>query len=191
MSESPEIAWGDGSFGMAWLDGRDGNKEIYFARLDRVGARVGGEERLSRDGADSVRPDVAWSGSEFLVVWQEERHGAPEIYAARIAGDGRVVARDARLTDDDAFSRYPTVLWTGDRWLVAWSDYRADANYEVFYTLLDAVGARTIVDRRATRAGGDSVGPVIARAGGSVGVIFNDLRDRNWEIYFTRIGCVP
>ena len=40
-----------------------------------------------------------------------------------------------------------------------------------------------------TRGPRDSVYGTLSRGGTSVGVLFEDQRDSNWEVYFTRLLC--
>lgn len=39
-SNRPHIVWNGSSFAVVWSDGRDGNAEIYFVRLDEEGAEL-------------------------------------------------------------------------------------------------------------------------------------------------------
>ncbi len=44
-------------------------------------------------------------------------------------------------------------------------------------------------DIRVTHGERDSVYGTLSRGGTAVGVLFEDLRDGNWEVYFTRLLC--
>jgi predicted 3-demethylubiquinone-9 3-methyltransferase (glyoxalase superfamily) len=85
-SESPSLAWTGSEFGVSWADDRDGNYEIYFARVSSFGAKLGSDLRVTSNGSFSYFPSLAWTGSEFGVSWHDSRDGNYEIYFARIAG---------------------------------------------------------------------------------------------------------
>ncbi len=187
-SESPEVAFSGSEYGVAYLSDRDGNREIYFMTLDLRGNLLG-ETRVSRTAGNSVRPVLTWGEGEFAMVWQDSTDGNEEVYLARVRPDLTVAPESQRLTYNPSNSRYPDILWTGLRYLVVWTDFR-DGNYELYFTTIGADGLRETGDRRITNASGDSIAPVIAKAAnGDVGILFDDMRDSNWEVYFTRLLC--
>ncbi|MBI2892938.1 MAG: hypothetical protein HYY06_05250 [Deltaproteobacteria bacterium] len=185
-SESPTIVWAGDEWGVAWNEKRDGNWEIYFRRLALDGTGLAPEVRVTGDGANSLNPRLAWSGTEYAIAWMEDRDGNEEIYWTHFGKDDAPALR--RVTTDGSHSRYPTLLWSGSVWLLGWSDFR-DGNYEIYYAVFDDVGARIGGDRRLTNQVEDSVWPTFATADGDIGVLWNDWRDQNWEVYFTELLC--
>src|SRR4030042_958061 len=75
----PSLSWTGSEFGVSWFDSRDGNSEIYFARLDAAGVMQGSEIRITSDSGESMFPALAWTESEFGVAWFDARDGNPEI----------------------------------------------------------------------------------------------------------------
>ena len=68
ISSLPSLVWRGAELGLAWSDSRDGNREIYFARLDSAGNLVGGPRRVTFDTALSTDPRLEWTGSEYRIV---------------------------------------------------------------------------------------------------------------------------
>ncbi|MEI8255877.1 MAG: hypothetical protein WCJ30_09405, partial [Deltaproteobacteria bacterium] len=72
-----------------------------------------------------ARPDVAFDGTNFLVVWSDSRRGNADLYAARIrASDGVVldpggIALNTSTTDQLS----PHVAYVSGRFLVVWQDH--------------------------------------------------------------------
>jgi Tol biopolymer transport system component len=132
-SMDPALAPMPSGYGLAWEDERHGNAEIYFARLDTSGTVTGGPTRVTDDPAASKEPSVVWTGSEFVVAWDDYRDGNAEIYVARLDSDALEVGDDVRVTDHAWDSVLPSLAWTGVGLGVAWSDYR-DGNWEVYYS---------------------------------------------------------
>ncbi len=82
LSSAPSIAWDGTHFGVAWFDRRaNNNDEIYFARVTPPGT-VSLAYRLSNAAGTSFLPWLVWGGSDFGVVWYDNRDGPQQIYFA-------------------------------------------------------------------------------------------------------------
>ena len=62
-----------GEFGVVWGDDRDGNREIYFTRIDGAGNKIGGDTRLTNDTGNSDIPSLVWNGAGYAVAWNDDR----------------------------------------------------------------------------------------------------------------------
>jgi hypothetical protein len=78
------LVWTGSEYGVSWFDERDGNYEIYFARLDALGNKIGSDVRVTNDPLESSGPSLVWTGSEYGVSWHDFRDGNYEIYFARL-----------------------------------------------------------------------------------------------------------
>jgi hypothetical protein len=99
--------------GMVWSDDRDGNREIYFARLSASGAKLGSDLRLTNDGAASVAAYVVWTGAEYAVFWMDNRSGNNDTWFQRVSAAGLAVGTNTQVTVTSdmeyplaAFARY-------------------------------------------------------------------------------------
>ena len=108
-SFSPSVAAAGPMVQLVWFDQRDGNHEIYHKRSTDAGANWGADTRLTVDGAASIFPAVAVSGSVVHVAWEEHRDGNGEIYYQRSADGGASWGVDTRLTIDGASSLSPSI----------------------------------------------------------------------------------
>jgi hypothetical protein len=81
-SYSPSMVWSGTGLGLAWVDDRDGDQEVYFNLTSATGIEYGPEVRITRpaDTNEVGLPVLAWSGSQFGVAWQDHRDENPEIY---------------------------------------------------------------------------------------------------------------
>jgi large repetitive protein len=69
--------------------------------------------------ADQYRAAVASDGTDFLVVWRDERTRPNEAYATRVSRDGAVLdPTGIRIPFTDPFDAQ--VIWTGSAYLVVW-----------------------------------------------------------------------
>jgi len=183
----PRIAWAGDAWGVTWQDKRDGNNEIYFARFDAAFNRIGDEVRVTNDAGSSSSPSLAWTGSGFGIAWYDDRDGDSEIYFARLDAPGAKIGGDVRVTSAAGTSRLPRVAWSGIDYGLLWSDQR-DGTWESWFARVDATG--TVVagsERRLTATPDDSNPAHFAWNGSVYGIVYNDFRDGDWEIYFQAI----
>jgi hypothetical protein len=184
----PSLVWTGSEYGVAWQDHRDGNEEIYFARINSTGDRMGSDVRITADPAASGGPSLVWGGSEYGVSWTDMRDGNQETYFARIASDGVKIGADIRITDDSSYSSLPSLVWSGSEYGVSWRDGR-DGNPEVYFGRISNTGVKIGTDVRITNDPNISWDHSLVWTGSEYGVGWDDNRDGNWEIYFARIGC--
>jgi hypothetical protein len=187
-SRYASIAWTGDEYAVAWQDDRDGNGEIYAARLDALGAKIGGDVRVTNAAGSSEQPSLAWNGSGFGVAWHDDRDGNWEIYFARLYTTAAKIGDDVRVTTQAAVSGYPALAWTGADYGIAWHDQR-DGDWEVYLAVFDPAGTPESSERRMTTSAGGSYAPALIHANGVFALAWHDERDGNVEAYFVRAGC--
>ena len=184
---APSLVWTGTEYGVSWWDNRDGNDEIYFARIAASGTKVGGDVRISNYPSNSGAPSLVWAGTEYGVSWYDYRDGNFEIYFARIAANGTKIGGDVRITNDPNDSYSPSLVWTGTEYGVSWYDYW-DGNSEIYFARIAANGTKIGSDVRITNDPDYySYAPSLVWTGTEYGVSWVGGRDVNWEVYFARI----
>jgi hypothetical protein len=127
----PSVAFGGGAYLVVWADARSGIDEIYGQRVDSAGALVGGEILIHTTTMPvtafvprTPAPDVAFNGTDFLVVWRDLfMGGRGEIYAKRVGTDGSLIGSAIQVGDGDTASdTAPRVASDGTNWLVAYRE---------------------------------------------------------------------
>ena len=157
------LAWNGRVLGAVWQDRRDpsGGYEIYFNRLTPDGERLGPDQRISFAPGFSVNATIAWTGEEFLLVWQDERdtvgQGGYELYAQRVDGDGRLILPNQRLTRDASNSESPAVAVSDTGVALAWTDGRSGRRAVWFATFTRGL-TRVTADRQVSPASQSAVG---------------------------------
>jgi hypothetical protein len=140
-SVKPVIAANGADVVVAWPDTRndaDGlppyKFDIFANRSSDGGLTWNGEQRLDTGDApganDSSSVDIALSGNDVYVVWQDQRSGKVDTYISASHDLGLSwLASDRRLDTGDvpgAFaSRYPRIAASASDVLVAWFDERS------------------------------------------------------------------
>jgi len=131
------IAWGAGIGLTAWRDGRGG---VYVARVD------GNHQLLDEGGirlGEGERPDVAFDGTNFLVVWQHTVSGNSwDIFAARVSLAGTLLDPTPIVVSNAPNAQIaPAVAFSDGVFLVVWQDARSGGStYEFVF------GARIATD---------------------------------------------
>ena len=184
-SEDPSLSVSGSVVHVVWEDTRDGNSEIYYKRSTDGGSNWGPDARLTNDPLESKLPCVSVSGSIVHVVWNDYRDVNYEIYYKRSTDGGASWGADTRLTNNTAYSEYPSISVAGSDVHVVWNDFR-DGSDQTYYERSTDGGASWGPDTRLTN---DSVGsqyPSVSVSGSVVHVVWADWRDGNLEIYYKR-----
>ncbi|HUT51877.1 MAG TPA: MopE-related protein [bacterium] len=201
-SWDPSLIWTSSQYGVSWTDYRDGNAEIYFARISSAGAKLGSDVRITSDASDSLYPFLVWTGSQYGVSWEDYRDGNAEIYFARVSEAGTKLGSDIRITSDASDSWSPSLVWTGSQYGVSWQDFRndgdglcdsgsgtMDCNYEIYFARISSAGAKLGSDVRITSNADISEFPSLVWTLSEYGVSWDASPDGFFgDIYFARIS---
>lgn len=170
---------------IVWNDDRDGNYEIYYKRSTDGGASWEGDTRLTNDEAGSLFPCISASGNIVMVVWEDQRDLNYEIYYKRSTDGGASWGTDIRLTANSDFSNQPSVSIVGQLVHIVWQDSR-DLNYEIYDKRSTDGGLSWEDETRLTNNISSSENPCVSVSDGFVYVVWNDMRDTTFKIFFKR-----
>jgi hypothetical protein len=193
FKEGPALAFDGTDFLAVWQDGRGQDPyDIYGARVSPAGTVLDPEGiAVSTAAGWQYFPAVASDGSDFLVVWQEERDsGGTDIYGARVNSSGGILDPGgfAITAPSDTHSR-PALAFNGTNFLVVWEQY-------VNHWICDLYGARvspdgTVLDPDgiaiSTAAGGQR-SSALASDGTNFLVVWEDWRSGNPQVYCARVS---
>lgn len=123
----PSLVWTGGEYGVAWHDTMTPTG-IYFARIGSDGTKIGDDVRISY-------------GSQQSLVWTGRGYGVINGYLAftdfKVDGDGNIVTEDMIHVTGEERGRtgFPSLVWTGTEYGVAWHDFR-DVNEDIFFATI-------------------------------------------------------
>lgn len=190
--QNPSIAWDGSAYGIAWRDDRNGNGEIYFARVASDGAVIVPARRITNATAASDHPSLVWTGSEYGLAWDDFRDGRFQIYFNRLAADGTPQDTDSTpFPHASSRERTPSLVWAGAGDALSWEDDRdaLGGGGEVYFGRLDVAGDPVgSCLRVSTNDGLGSRTPSLAWTGTEYGIAWSDLRNTYEEIYFGRVS---
>lgn len=180
-------------FGVAWEDERSGagQPDIFFARLDPTGAKIGSDVGVTSTHVRAVKPSLAFTGSQYGAAWEDERDGNSEIYFNLIGSDGALAGENVRITDATGSSAVPALAWDGAGFGLAWYDGR-EGGLGVYFAAVDAGGNKVGSDVRVAEAfespsDGEKLDLAWSTEESLFGLVWHDDRDGNLEIYFARL----
>ncbi|MFP2906706.1 hypothetical protein ACLESD_16925 [Pyxidicoccus sp. 3LFB2] len=143
---------------------------IYATRVSPAGQVLGAAPTaLSTTGSSQETPQVAFDGTNYLVVWKDWRNGSSSaIYGARVGRDGRRIGTDFLIAAGFISATLPTVAFGGSEFLVVWTDGRSGVvgSSDLYGTRISTSG--TVLDtggRRIISAAGRQWYPALVSDG--------------------------
>jgi hypothetical protein len=144
------------------------------------------ERKVTDVSSTQQRPRLAWTGSELGFTWYDDRHlpsGNYEIYFKRLDTAGNSLLADTRITSNAQVSYFSDLAWSGSEYGLAWADMR-DGNREIYLTILNGAGTKTLTDLRITSNTSYSMYPEIAWNGQRFGLLWSDNYYSNYDLFF-------
>ncbi len=129
----PAVASGSNGFIVVWLDYRNSDSgEIFGARFDANGVRLGNDFRIDDDASGSMHgaPAVAITPlGGFVATWADARNGSLDIQAREYDAGGQPLGRSLRINaitaNDNKVQMSPGIdISPSGLALIAWIDYR-------------------------------------------------------------------
>jgi len=195
---SPQLAESGGNLIVAWIEDSGVVGEIFYTLSSDDGASFGTPVNLSNTTLGfSRQPRMATSGTNIVVVWNDDEVGNEEIYFSQSTDSGltfngsldpNVPGPPINLSNNAGLSQIPKIAMSGSNLFVVWQDF-TPGNDDIFYT--------HSTDGGVTFNGGYpgtpinlsdnfdlSGAPDIEAAGTNVYVTWHDLTPGNIEIFF-------
>jgi len=181
----PEVASRGSEALVVWEDTRasaPGFRDIWGARVgtDGVPIETNGFP-IAVAAWDQRDPDVAWNGTDYLVVWQDGRFGgADDIFGNLVTSGGGVTdTSGASIVTTTGYQRAPQVASNGTDFFVAWQDERAGFNKP------DVYGVRVLANGMPQTTNGivvsngmpDQLDPAVAALGTGYIAVWTDYRN--------------
>jgi len=192
---APRVAFDGVNFLAVWEDDRNGYTDIYGARVTPEGA-VLDPDGIAICTAQNYQfaPAVAFDGSNFLVVWGDNRRDTTgDIYGARVTSGGQVLEPNGiAISDAPGRQRRPAVGFAVGDYFVVWEDYRNGSTWDIFGTRVSTGGVVLNTDGIAvSTAALHQWLPAIGFDGTRYLVVWQDTRNSgNADIYGARMTPV-
>lgn len=185
------VAFDDSACLVVWTDLRDGNENIYGARVDGNGAVLDPTGiAICSQAAVQRYPAVTSNGAGWLAVWMDPRNGQPDIYCGRVGSDGSLLDADGiPVATTSAAESYPAVAYNDTTCLVVWDIDAGATSHDIYGARVDSAGAVLDSSGIAISTHPDYQGyPSASSDGANYFVIWVDIRgSMTWNIYGARV----
>lgn len=139
--EQPSVTFDGDNYIVAWHDWRNGNRDIYGARVSPSGQVLDPDGvRWTANSCDETEPAIAAGDSSSLVVWQDWRWtNDADLFATRIGPDASVLDSAFPVPDTQrlgflyANQTGPSVACDGAGYLAVWQEDRDAGTGEDIY----------------------------------------------------------
>jgi hypothetical protein len=186
-SLDPHLAVAGSNVYLLWQDNTPGKYQIFFKRSTDGGASFDYAINLSKDtGPSSVGTiNIATSGSNVYVVWEEDTGSGYELFFRRSTDKGASFGDTTNLGGNtNSLGALPKIVASRGNVYIIW-EHTSTGNQSIFFTRSTDGGASFGDTINLSRNTGISEGPQIALSGSNVYVVWEEADDG--EIFFTAI----
>jgi hypothetical protein len=176
------VVWGDRSTG----DPDTTETDVLARRVGPAGGLQGTTFPVSIGATQQTAPDLAFDGTDHLVVWTERSVGG-DVMAARIGPDG--VSLDPNgivVAAGDGTQSAPAVAFDGARYLVVWSAPSPHA-HRMYAARVSTAGVVLDPDGILLSSDLATGAPDVAVVGGNFMAIWQDARTDAPGLYESRV----
>ncbi|MCA9634313.1 MAG: putative metal-binding motif-containing protein, partial [Myxococcales bacterium] len=227
------VVWTGAVYATVWEDRRDADYEIYFNRFDPGGNKLGPDVRVSDAAGFSLNPALIWNGSQYIVMWQEERASVFALVGRVLDSEGKAVsevnqftlpteiAESPRIAEGerrlgvafnmnqgigqeigfltigadlaessatrpsslDADAVDPSLVWLGDRFVVAWEKRDVTPGDAIWGALVDEDGNVLRPATPLTSGASFARSHAMIPLGDRFLLVWADDHDGNYELY--------
>lgn len=115
----------EGGWVVGWISERDGDPEVYAAKVDRALHRVGKEQRITNVSGTATGLRLFSQGASVLAVWSDARGpkgtSLADLFAIQLsAKDATPMGSEVQVTETRWHSHSPALASTGEGAVLAW-----------------------------------------------------------------------
>ncbi|GEM_PF-1847220 len=181
-----------GNSHVVWVDGTSGsgNEELYYTKLDRNGATLIEDIRLTNAPGSSLAPRMAIATDDTIhLVWHDTRTGVSQLYYRKLDANGTTLVPDTVFTASVRDSDFASIVFDQSGNLhVVWLNQGANGREEIYYTKLSSEGVTLVDDRVLLPNVGFFIYPpkIAADAGGNFHMVWSESRSGTRQTYYAK-----
>jgi len=191
QSSLPTLALLDNNVYTAWSDGPFNNGEVHYRNSADGGASFGDTINLSNDTGDSIRPEIAVSGSNVFIVWQNQATKVDNVFFKRSTDGGASFGDTINLSNNQGDSTNPefSVNNSSSIYTVWQNQASNNKTYDIFFKRSTDGGASFGDTINLSNNQGISTDPDIALSNhGGAYVVWTDNYNERSKVFFREIG---
>ena len=186
-SSYPKIAASGNNVYVTWSF-TDTNKDydVLFSKSNDGGSTFSVPANISNNLGDSGLPQMAVSGNNVYVTWENNDVGNFEVYVAKSTNNGNTFTAPVNLSNNPTPSGAPQIVASGNNIYVVWMD-KSTGNYDIFVAKSNNAGVTFGAPVNVSNTPKDSGYPQIAMSGNNVYVVWTEtISDKNYDVYFAK-----
>lgn len=122
------------------------NVEVQYVHVAGNGRTSSLPVEIDDTSAPAYEPRLVWNGTDFGVVWIDERSGSPQLRYRRLGRDGVPLGPSVALTTTASLFHFD-LAWNGSEYGLVWNDDR-DGDFALFFLRFDLAGAPLSAETR-------------------------------------------
>jgi hypothetical protein len=122
FSTQQQIAAVSNNVYVTWTDLTPGNNEIFFAVSNNNGTSFGTPKNISNSAGSSEQPQIAVSGNNVYITWQDFTPGNFDIFFAVSDNNGTSFGTPKNISNNAGFSFQPQIAVSGNNVYITWTD---------------------------------------------------------------------
>ena len=178
----PQIATSGSNVYVTWQDTTPGNSDIFFAVSTNKGTSFSTPINISNNTDSSVSPQIATSGNNVYVTWQDGPLFNRDTFFAVSTNNGTSFGTPINLGNNTGGTFFPQIAATGNNVYVAWQN-GTSGNRDIFFAASNNNGMSFGIINLSNNTGA-SQSPQIATSGSNVYVTWQDIFPGNSDIFF-------
>ncbi|MDY6916273.1 MAG: carboxypeptidase regulatory-like domain-containing protein, partial [Candidatus Cloacimonadota bacterium] len=120
----PDLLFNGSEYVVVWDDDRNGNRDIYMQFVGTDGSLIGEDIQISTDTADQLLVQAAYNGTNYFLVWRDERDSSNDgsIYGQVVDSEGNLIGENIAIsiTENSEGRSWPDVAANSSQFLVSW-----------------------------------------------------------------------
>jgi hypothetical protein len=173
---------------LCWHDRRQKKRyEVYTARFGQKSQKRGPAVSIVPKPGPALHPAIAWDGSGYGLFWQDGRKNNADIYYRHLDKDGKPDGKELRLTEGNAESMTPRVIWNGSEFACVYAKQIEDV-CEIYLMRVKRDGSLIGEEQRVSEGNRNALNPSIVFTGDSYGIVWEDFRNDRGHVYFCRLA---
>jgi len=138
-----DVAFNGNNYLVVWYNNSLPSDAI-IGRIVGINGSLGAETIMC--GEKAQYPQVASDGTDFLVVWSDNRNYSTvnytDIYGQRVSGDGTLLGSNFPISPQPRVQTYPAIGYGGGKYLVTWFDapVQNSSLIDLYAALVDSAG---------------------------------------------------
>lgn len=158
--------------------------KVYFTDISKDGVISVPARKITYENSAAYNPKISYNDEKYNIVWLDVRNGGRTPYFTKLNESGEKINFEYQVSYSNSYSDNYGFIWTGYEYLIYLS-----AGAEVYTSRLNNMGYATFADMRLTYTASKAQFPSMVFADGVYGLVWSDIRDGNWELYFDTVGC--